>query len=49
MEAAQARVSRQLGCKNVKFIHGMIVTADLKEHPSAGLYPLRHHLKSQFS
>ena len=32
------RVARQLGYKSVKFIHRMIVTADLKEFPPKGRY-----------
>jgi DMSO/TMAO reductase YedYZ molybdopterin-dependent catalytic subunit len=32
------RVARQLGYKSVKFIHRMIVTGDLKEHPPKGRY-----------
>jgi DMSO/TMAO reductase YedYZ molybdopterin-dependent catalytic subunit len=32
------RVARQLGYKNIKFIHRMIVTADLNEYPAKGRY-----------
>lgn len=32
------RVARQLGYKSVKFIHRMILTEDLNEHPPKGRY-----------